>query len=57
MNPALLILIMLLLIAIWFLASFLYKPLGKLVHGIWKEAIDTINENDEENKEREKGEE
>lgn len=57
MNPALLILIILLLIAIWFLASFLYKPLGKLIHSIWKDAIDTMNENDEENKKREEGEE
>lgn len=58
MNPVLIILIVLVLVAIWFLASFLYKPLGKLVHGIWKEAVDTMNENDEENKEikEEKGE-
>ena len=54
MNPVLIILIILILAAIWFLASFLYKPLGKLVHGIWKEAVDTMNENDEENKEKDK---
>ena len=56
MNPALLILVILVLIILWFLLSFLYKPLGKLVHSIWKDAVDIINENDEENKE-EKGEE
>lgn len=54
MNPALLILIVLILVVLWFLLSFLYKPLGKLVHGIWKDAVDIINEDDE--KSNEKGE-
>ena len=54
MNPALLILIILILIILWFLLSFLYKPLGKLVHSIWKDAVDIINEDDE--KSNKKGE-
>ena len=52
MNPALLILIILILIVLWFLLSFLYKPIGKLIHGIWKDAIDIINEDDEKNNEK-----
>ena len=54
MNPALLILIVLILVVLWFLLSFLYKPLGKLVHSVWKDAVDIINEDDE--KSNEKGE-
>ena len=48
MNPALLILIILILIVLWFLLSFLYKPLGEMVHSIWKDAVDIINEDDED---------
>lgn len=49
--PAFYILVILALVAFWFLASFLFKPLGKLGWRIWKDAADAINEEDKENKE------
>ena len=60
MNPALLILVLLSLIVLWFLLSFMFKPLGKIIYGIWNDTVEIINENDEEtkrNKNEEKGEE
>ena len=53
MNPAFVLLVVLGLIALWFLLSFLYKPLGKFVYQIGKDAMDEINKVDEE-KETEK---
>lgn len=51
MNPALFILFVIGLIAIWFLLSWLYKPLGRFIYRIGKDAIDEIKEEDKENKE------
>lgn len=48
MNPAFVILVILGCIALWFLASALYKPIGKFVHRIGKDAIDELTEKDEE---------
>lgn len=48
MNPAFVLLVTIGLIALWFLLSFLYKPLGKFVYRIGKDAMDEINEVDEE---------
>lgn len=48
MNPVLLILIVLALIALWFLLAFLFKPLGSLIYKIFKDAMDEINEEDKE---------
>ena len=50
MNPAFLILVVIVCVAVWFLASALYKPIGKFFYRIGKDAIDTMNEEDEENK-------
>lgn len=52
MNPAFVILVILGCIALWFLASALYKPIGKFVHRIGKDAIDGLTEKDEEKEKR-----
>ena len=52
MNPAFILIVLIVLVALWFLLSFAFKPLGKLLHSIWKDAIDAMNVEDEkENKE------
>lgn len=48
MNPALLILIIIFIVAIWFLLSFLYKPIGKFIFRIGKDAIDEIMDDEKE---------
>ena len=50
MNPALIILIVIAAILLWFLLSFAFNPLGKLIYRIGKDAVDEINK--EENKEK-----
>lgn len=52
MNPALLILIIIGAIILWFLLSFVFYPLGKLVYKVYKDAIDEMNR-DEMNREEE----
>lgn len=47
MNPAFLILVILGLVALWFLLSFVFYPLGRLICRIWKDAVDEIKKNDE----------
>lgn len=47
MNPAFIILVILAAVAVWFLLSFAFYPLGKLIYRIWKDAVDGINKNDE----------
>ena len=49
MNPAFIILVILGTILLWFLLSFLFIPLGKLVYKVVKDAIDIMNKH--ENKE------
>lgn len=44
--PAFYILVILGLVLLWFLLAFLFKPVGKLFHAIWKDAIDAIEEVD-----------
>ena len=51
MNPAFAILVILGCIAVWFLASALYKPIGRFIHRIGKDAIDELTEEDKEEKE------
>lgn len=53
MNPVFVILVILAVIVLWFLLSFVFFPLGKIIYRIGKDAIDEINR--EENNE-EKGE-
>lgn len=47
MNPAFYLLLVLGAVALWFLLSSLYKPLGSFFHGIWKDAMDEIYKKDE----------
>lgn len=48
MNPAFIILIILGMIVLWFLLSFVFLPLGKLVYKVVKDAIDIMNKNENE---------
>ena len=51
-NPVFIILVILLVIALWFLSSFVFFPIGKIIYRIGKDAIDEMNK--EENEEKEK---
>ena len=49
--PVFYILVILAAILLWFLLAFMFKPMGKFGHRIWKDAVDAMNEDDEnENK-------
>lgn len=48
MNPALIILVLIATVVLWFLLSSVFYPLGKLVYRIYKDAVDEINRKDEE---------
>lgn len=50
MNPALLIIIGLTLFFIWFAGSFLYRPIGKLFKRMYKDAKETVEQIDEEDR-------
>lgn len=47
MNPALALIIIIACIAVWFLASALYKPIGRFIHRIGKNAADELMSDDE----------
>ena len=49
MNPVFVLLVILVAILLWFLLAFAYKPFGKLLHRIGKDAMDEINDNEEKN--------
>lgn len=42
--PVFYFLVVLCLVLLWFLLSWVFKPLGKLVYRLWKDAKDAINE-------------
>ena len=53
MNPVFIILVILAVIVLWFLLSFVFFQLGKLIYRIGKDAIDEMNrEENEEEKEK-----
>lgn len=52
MNPAFIILVILGMIVLWFLSSFVFIPLGKLVYRVVKDAIDIMNKDENEEKEK-----
>lgn len=54
MNPVFIFLVLLGAILLWFLLAFAYKPLGKVIYRIGKDAMDEINK--DETKETEKDE-
>lgn len=47
MNPVFIVLVIAAAIAVWFLLSFAFRPIGRLFYRIWKDAADEINNNDE----------
>jgi len=46
MNPAFIILVVLGVVCLWFLSSFVFIPLGKLVYRVVKDAFDALDKND-----------
>lgn len=52
MNPAFIILVIIICIAIWFLASALYKPIGKFIGKIGEDAINELKDEEQENAEQ-----
>ena len=48
--PVFYILVFIAAILLWFLLAFMFKPMGKLGHRIWKDAVDAINEEENETK-------
>lgn len=40
-------------VAAWFLLSFAFRPVGKFIYRIWKDAVDEINKNDESEEKKE----
>lgn len=54
MNPAFLIIMFLLCIVIWFMASGIYKAIGKFIYRIGKDSIDAMTEDDDAVKDKSK---
>lgn len=50
MNPAFIILVILAAVAVWFLLSFVFYPLGRFIYRIWKDAVDEMNREEREDK-------
>ena len=50
MNPVFILLVIIAAIALWFLLSIVFEPVGKLVSKIWNNTMDIMNkmENTEE---------
>lgn len=53
MNPAFWVLAIMALIALWFLLSFAFKPIGSFFYRLWKDARDEINNDDMEDEQGE----
>lgn len=51
MNPAFIILVIIICIVVWFLASALYKPIGKFVGKVGEDAIKELTDEEKENEE------
>lgn len=51
MNPAFILLVLLGAVAVWFLLSFAIRPIGMFIYRIWKDAVDSINKEEREEKE------
>lgn len=49
--PALAIIVILICIAVWFLASALYKPIGRWIGKIGRDAIEAMKEEDKDKNE------
>lgn len=53
MNPVFIILVILGAVVLWFLLSFAFRPIGRFIYRIWKDAVDEINKNDESEEKKE----
>lgn len=51
MNPTLIILVLIAAVVLWFLLSFAFVPIGKIIHRIGKDAMDEMNKDDKNEKE------
>lgn len=49
MNPAFVILVFLGAVILWFLLSFVFIPLGKFVYRIYKDAVNQMEQKDNDN--------
>lgn len=49
MNVVFWLLVVLVLVAVWFLACALFKPLGKLLSHIFNDTVEVLNEEEKEN--------
>lgn len=47
MNPVFIVLVLLGATALWFLLSFLFRPLGDLFIRIWEDAMNEIGKNED----------
>lgn len=48
--PVFYILVFIAAILLWLLLAFMFKPMGKLGYRMWQDAMDAINEEENENK-------
>lgn len=48
MNPVFMFLVILGAVALWFLLSFVFYPLGKFLWRLWKDAKEEMNREDNE---------
>lgn len=53
MNPVFIFLVIIGAVIIWFLLSFIFYPLGKFIYRIFKDAVDEINREENDEKETE----
>ena len=53
MNIVFYLLVAAALVALWFLLTCIFKPLGKYLYGVYKETKDVMTECDEKEKEKE----
>lgn len=47
MNPVFVLIVIGAAVAAWFLLSFAFRPIGRFIYRIWKDAVDEINKKDE----------
>ena len=48
MNPVFILLVIIGVILLWFLLAFAFRPIGNLFYKLGKDAVDQMNDKDEE---------
>ena len=48
MNPVFWLIVIAAAVAVWFLGSFMFYPLGRYLYRLWKDAVDEIEREDKE---------